>query len=153
LTVENHDVAPVRFGCSALTLTSRDGKSWPVVLEERTLAIHSPEVLRRSGGDPLAPHPLATLREAVARAPIFDPSVEVAPGGFWQGAVVFDVACAQVGETPLLPATFSFRLTPGREAPGACIEERSSRRWPRGYGDWLGGSSATASTAPELISV
>jgi len=159
MSVENHGVGPVHFGCSALALTTRDGKSWPVLLdrgelervtvdrllnEERSLAALSATTLRASERDPLTPHPVTTLREAIARAPIFDPSVVVPPGGHWQGVVAFDIspedvasleavvggaqldlrlACAQMGDTPLQPATFSFRVTPSRDSDGACIEE------------------------------
>jgi hypothetical protein len=42
--------------------------------------------------DPATPHPIAVLREAVARAPIFDPTVTVPAGGSWQGAIAFDIS-------------------------------------------------------------
>jgi hypothetical protein len=187
MDIENHGVGTVRFGCSTLAMTTRDGKSWPIVLdraeverlaverllaEERTLTMLTPEAVRALERDPLAVHPLSALREAVARAPLLDASVEVPPGGHWQGAVVFDVssedvaaledvvggaqldvklACATMDETPLEPATFSFRLVPARETNGACIEEADGGRYrlTRSYMD--GRRAANIDVANALV--
>jgi hypothetical protein len=159
MRIENHGAGTVHFGCAQLALTSADGKSWPIVIdreeierlavervlaEERTLALMSQKTIATLDRDPGKPHPVAVIREATARAPIFDPAMTVPPGGAWQGVVAFDIspediaaleqvvdgaklslqlACAQIDQTPLATANFSFRLRPAREGGGACVEE------------------------------